>query len=122
MDIATTPRFLEGLSAWTRDEFEAQLRAKGRPPYSPPFNVRINAGDCTPDELRFWVTNRFDYRVCIPRKDAAILANMPERAHRRLWVERILDHDGYGDYEGSASGGLRPGSGWAKQWGSKEPT
>lgn len=78
MDIATTPRPLEGLPAWTRDEFEAQLRDKGRSYHiHHPFNVRMNAGGC-----------------------------MPDRAHRRLWVERILDHDGYGDFEGSASGGL----------------
>jgi pyrroloquinoline-quinone synthase len=31
---------------------------------------------------------------------------MPDRAHRRLWAERILDHDGYGDFEGSAAGGI----------------
>ncbi len=89
MDIATTPRPLAGPTAWTRDEFETQLRDKGRSYHiHHPFNVRMNAGGCTPDELRCWV------------------ANMPDRAHRRLWVERILDHDGYGDYEGSASGGL----------------
>ena len=28
------------------------------------------------------------------------------REHRRLWVERILDHDGHGDYAGSAAGGI----------------
>ena len=31
---------------------------------------------------------------------------MPGREHRRLWIERILDHDGYGDYTGSAAGGI----------------
>ena len=31
---------------------------------------------------------------------------MPDRAHRRLWIERILDHDGHGDHEGSAAGGI----------------
>ena len=83
---------------WSRAAFEAQLRAKGRGYHiHHPFNVRMNAGGCTPDEIRCWVANRFYYQICIPRKDAAILANMPDRSHRRLWVERILDHDGYGD-------------------------
>jgi pyrroloquinoline-quinone synthase len=107
MDIATTPRPRTGLPAWTRGEFEAQLREKGRSYHiHHPFNVRMNSGGCTPDELRCWVANRFYYQICIPRKDAAILANMPDRAHRRLWIERILDHDGHGNHEGSAAGGI----------------
>ena len=52
------------------------------------------------------MANRFYYQICIPRKDAAILANMPDRAHRRLWVERILDHDGQGDHQGGNAGGI----------------
>lgn len=92
---------------WTAAEFEAQLRAKGRAYHiHHPFNVRMNAGGCTPDEIRCWVANRFYYQVCIPRKDAAILANMPDREHRRLWIERILDHDGHGDHQGPHAGGI----------------
>ena len=93
--------------AWSRAEFEAQLRGKGKAYHiHHPFNVRMNTGGCTPDELRCWVANRFYYQICIPRKDAAILANMPDRAHRRLWVERILDHDGQGDHAGDNAGGI----------------
>ena len=93
--------------AWSREVFEAQLRAQGRGYHiHHPFNVRMNSGGCTPDEIRCWVANRFYYQVCIPRKDAAILANMPDRAQRRLWIERILDHDGHGDFQDSAAGGI----------------
>jgi pyrroloquinoline-quinone synthase len=107
MEIAHTPRPDVGLPAWTPTEFEARLRDKGRAYHiHHPFNVRMNAGGCTPDELRCWVTNRFYYQICIPRKDAAILANMQDRAHRRLWMERILDHDGQGDFEGPSAGGI----------------
>jgi pyrroloquinoline-quinone synthase len=107
MDIATTPAPDAALPAWTPAEFEAQLREKGSAYHiHHPFNVRMNAGGCTPDELRCWVANRFYYQICIPRKDAAILANMPDRAHRRLWVERILDHDGQGDHQGANAGGI----------------
>jgi pyrroloquinoline-quinone synthase len=107
MEIAQAIRPDNHLPAWSPAEFEAQLRDKGRSYHiHHPFNVRMNAGGCTPDELRCWVANRFYYQICIPRKDAAILANMPDRAHRRLWAERILDHDGYGDFEGSAAGGI----------------
>ncbi|WP_372657096.1 pyrroloquinoline-quinone synthase PqqC [Hydrogenophaga sp.] len=107
MEIAQTPLATPHEAAWSPSAFEAQLRAKGRAYHiHHPFNVRMNAGGCTPDEIRCWVANRFYYQVCIPRKDAAILANMPDRAHRRLWIERILDHDGHGDFQGAAGGGL----------------
>lgn len=107
MEIAQAIRTDSQLAPWSSDVFEARLRDKGRSYHiHHPFNVRMNAGGCTPDEIRCWVANRFYYQVCIPRKDAAILANMPDRAHRRLWVERILDHDGYGDFEGASAGGI----------------
>ena len=44
--------------------------------------------------------NRFYYQISIPIKDAAILANMPDRDHRRMWIQRILDHDGHEGDEG----------------------
>ncbi|MEZ5661935.1 MAG: pyrroloquinoline-quinone synthase PqqC [Burkholderiaceae bacterium] len=107
MEIATHPREHAGLPAWSREAFEAELRNKGKAYHiHHPFNVRMNAGGCTPDEIRCWVANRFYYQICIPRKDAAILANMPDREHRRLWIDRILDHDGHGDHEGAAAGGI----------------
>jgi len=107
VDIARTLRTDDHLPPWTPAEFEDQLRNKGRAYHSHhPFNVRMNAGGCTPDEIRCWVANRFYYQICIPRKDAAILANMPDREHRRKWIDRILDHDGHGDHQGSAAGGI----------------
>ena len=107
MDIARHPRPHEGLPAWNPEEFKAQLHAQGRSYHiHHPFNVRMNSGGCSPGEIRRWVANRFYYQICIPRKDAAILANMPDREHRRLWIERILDHDGHGTYQGSAAGGI----------------
>ena len=88
-------------SPWTRDQFEAQLRALGKYYHiHHPFNVRLNGGRCTPDEIRGWVANRFYYQINIPLKDAAILSNCDDRATRRLWVQRILDHDGYGEDAG----------------------
>jgi len=33
-------------------------------------------------------------------KDAAVLSNCPDRAMRREWIHRILDHDGHGDDAG----------------------
>ena len=82
-------------AAWGREEFEAELRALGRRYHiHHPFNVLMNSGAATPTQIRGWVANRFYYQINIPIKDAAILANCTDRAVRRSWVQRILDHDG----------------------------
>jgi pyrroloquinoline-quinone synthase len=93
---------------WTRAEFEQQLRERGRAYHiHHPFNVMLNSGQATHEQIRGWVANRFYYQVNIPLKDAAILANCEERAVRRAWVQRILDHDGYGDDPGGIEAWLR---------------
>jgi pyrroloquinoline-quinone synthase len=92
---------------WSREEFEAQLRDKGRAYHiHHPFNVRMNGGKCSPAQIRGWVANRFYYQWIIPMKDAAILSNCDDRETRRLWIARILDHDGHDDYSSSAAGGI----------------
>ena len=94
--------------AWTKPEFEERLREK-RHAYHiyHPFNVMLNSGAASPEQIRGWVANRFYYQINIPIKDAAILANCPDRAVRRSWVQRILDHDGFGDDPGGIESWLR---------------
>lgn len=83
-------------AAWSRDEFEAQLRARGRAYHiHHPFNVMLNSGRATQAQVRGWVANRYYYQIAIPIKDAAVLSNCPDREVRRGWVQRILDHDGF---------------------------
>jgi pyrroloquinoline-quinone synthase len=95
-------------SAWSREEFEQRLREKGRAYHiHHPFNVMLNTGGAQPEQIRGWVANRFYYQISIPVKDAAILANCDDRAVRRNWVQRILDHDGYGDDPGGIESWLR---------------
>ena len=67
----------------------------------------MNTGAASPEQIRGGVANRFYYQVSIPIKDAAILSNCPDRAVRRNWVQRILDHDGYGDDAGGIDSWLR---------------
>lgn len=89
-------------------EFEQRLRALGdRYHIHHPFNRMLNEGRATPEQVRGWVANRFCYQSAIPRKDAAILANCPDREVRRRWVRRILDHDGSGADEGGIEAWLR---------------
>jgi pyrroloquinoline-quinone synthase len=93
---------------WTRAEFETQLLNQGsRYHIHHPYNVMLNTGGATREQIQGWVANRFYYQVNIPIKDAAILSNCPDRAVRRSWVQRILDHDGYGDDPGGIESWLR---------------
>ena len=93
---------------WTRAEFEQQLRERGRAYHiHHPFNVMLNGGKASREQIRGWVANRFYYQINIPIKDAAILANCEERMVRRNWVQRILDHDGYGEDGGGIDSWLR---------------
>ncbi len=95
---------------WSRDEFEQQLRAKGRFYHiHHPFQVAMNSGKSTKEQIQGWVINRFYYQVSIPVKDAAILANCHERDVRREWVQRIIDHDGTQGDEGGIEAWLRLG-------------
>lgn len=96
--------------AWSREEFEARLREQGTAYHiHHPFNVMLNSGRASPEQIRGWVANRFYYQANIPLKDAAILANCPNRAVRKQWVQRILDHDGYGEDAGGIESWLRLG-------------
>ena len=95
---------------WTPAEFEAQLRDKGAAYHiHHPFNVLLNTGGARPEQIRGWVANRFYYQIIIPQKDAAILANCPDRGVRREWIQRIHDHDGHGDDAGGIEAWLRLG-------------
>lgn len=74
-----------------------------------PFQVMMNEGKLTQQQLQGWVANRYYYQVNIPLKDAALLANCPDRDIRRHWVQRIVDHDGNNDKEGGIEVWLRLG-------------
>jgi pyrroloquinoline-quinone synthase len=79
-----------------RETFLENLRAIGARAYHDkhPFHVEMNEGRLSREALRGWVANRFYYQRNIPIKDAAILSNCPLREVRRVWIHRILDHDG----------------------------
>ncbi len=81
--------------AWSRGEFEHALRSKERYYHiHHPYQVRMNAGELSREAVRGWVANRYYYQTSIPIKDAAVMANCRSRDARRLWVQRIIDHDG----------------------------
>jgi len=107
-ESATRPISERG--AWPPEEFVDRLRAQGTRYHNlHPFHRRMDAGHLTRAELQRWVTNRFYYQRCIPLKDAAILANCPEIEVRRVWIRRIIDHDGTTAGTGGIESWLRLG-------------
>ncbi|MFZ4833025.1 pyrroloquinoline-quinone synthase PqqC [Rouxiella sp. Mn2063] len=94
----------------TAEAFEHALRAKGAYYHiHHPYHIAMHNGQATREQIQGWVANRFYYQTSIPLKDAAIMANCPDPQTRRKWVQRILDHDGYGDNEGGIEAWLRLG-------------
>ena len=95
---------------WTRKEFEQQLRAKEKYYHiNHEFHLLMNTGKLDKAAIQGWVANRFYYQTTIPIKDAAIMSNCPDRDTRRLWVQRIIDHDGVAGDEGGIEAWLQLG-------------
>ena len=96
--------------AWSREEFEARLRGLGSLYHiHHPYHVRMHEGQLSREQIQGWVANRYYYQISIPRKDAAILANCPDRDTRRRWIQRIVDHDGNDAQEGGIEAWTRLG-------------
>ena len=94
--------------AMTPEQFEQALRAKGDYYHiHHPYHIAMHKGQATREQIQGWVANRFYYQLNIPMKDAAIMANCPDRDVRREWVQRILDHDGAPGEEGGIEAWLR---------------
>lgn len=96
---------------WTRDEFVRRLRDVGARAYHDkhPFHRAMNDGALDPDRIRVWVANRFYYQKNIPVKDAIFLSRCPDREIRRVWIQRIVDHDGRPGEPGGIEKWLRLG-------------
>ncbi len=80
----------------TPDELEAALRGIGARRYHNlhPFHRLLHDGKLSKDQVRAWALNRYYYQAMIPVKDAAVLARMEDASLRRVWRQRIVDHDG----------------------------
>lgn len=94
-------------AASSREMFEARLQQIGDERYHDkhPFHHLLHSGQCTPDQVRAWVINRYYYQTRIPMKDAAFMSRVSDPALRRSWRSRIEDHDG-----------TEPGTGGIARW------
>ena len=96
---------------WDAATFTEKLRAVGARAYHDrhPFHLQMNAGELSREAVQRWIANRYYYQRSIPQKDAAIIANCPLREVRRMWLHRIVDHDGTSGNEGGIEAWLRLG-------------
>lgn len=90
------------MSALSPEAFVERLRAEGEARYHDkhPFHVRMHEGKLSRAQIQAWVTNRYYYQTRIPVKDALVLAKSEDPAFRRVWIRRIVDHDGAREGEG----------------------
>jgi coenzyme PQQ biosynthesis protein C len=84
----------------TADELETRLRETGAQRYHRlhPFHKLLHGGQCAKGQVQAWALNRYYYQAMIPLKDASLIARCEDRATRREWRHRLIDHDG--DYDG----------------------
>lgn len=83
-------------------EFEAAIRAVGAERYHDkhPFHKLLHGGKLSKGQVQAWALNRYCYQSAVPRKDAALMSRTLDRALRRQWIHRIMDHDGLDDEHG----------------------
>src|SRR5205085_9551311 len=87
-----------------RDEFIEWVRREGEYRYHDHhrYHHLMHDGKLTREQLQQWVLNRYYYQSRVPIKDAIILSKSEDPAFRRMWIQRIHDHDG----ERAGEGGL----------------
>ena len=86
------------------EALEQELRAIGARRYHSlhPFHKLLHNGALNREQVQAWALNRFYYQAMIPIKDATILSRMEDPELRRIWRQRIVDHDG----ENAGDGGI----------------
>ncbi|MGK3982694.1 pyrroloquinoline-quinone synthase PqqC [Sorangium sp. So ce136] len=93
----------------SREAFVARLRDEGARRYhdNHAFHQRMHRGELSRRQIQGWVLNRYYYQTRIPIKDAILLSKSEDPSFRRLWIHRIVDHDGAREGEGGLALWLR---------------
>jgi coenzyme PQQ biosynthesis protein C len=84
------------------EELETELRALGAARYHNrhPFHQLLHGGALSKRQVQAWALNRYCYQAAIPIKDATLIARTEDADLRRLWRQRLVDHDGMAEGEG----------------------
>jgi coenzyme PQQ biosynthesis protein C len=88
----------------TPQELEARLRQIGAARYHNlhPFHKLLHGGKLARGQVQAWALNRYYYQSRIPLKDAGLIARAEDPDLRRIWRQRLADHDG----ERAGEGGI----------------
>ena len=91
------------------DELEAKLNDIGARRYHRlhPFHKLLHGGQCSKGQVQAWALNRYYYQAMIPIKDASLIARCEDRALRREWRSRLVDHDGEAEGDGGIARWLK---------------
>jgi pyrroloquinoline-quinone synthase len=83
---------------------EGRLRAIGAERYHNrhPFHALLHGGKLDKGQVQAWALNRYYYQSRIPLKDAGLIARAEDPGLRRIWRQRLVDHDG----EAAGEGGI----------------
>jgi coenzyme PQQ biosynthesis protein C len=94
-------------------ELEAALRKIGEKHYHNlhPFHRLLHSGRLTKPQVQAWALNRYYYQSRIPVKDAIIVSRLPDVESRRIWRQRLVDHDGDETSEGGIARWLKLATG-----------
>jgi pyrroloquinoline-quinone synthase len=92
-----------------REELVERIRSEGAHRYHDkhPFHAAMHEGKHSKPQIQAWVINRYYYQTRIPIKDAIIVSKSEDPSFRRLWIHRIVDHDGRAPGEGGLALWLR---------------
>ena len=84
------------------DALEARLRRIGAERYhnKHPFHILMRDGKLGKGQIQAWALNRYLYQSRIPIKDSAIMARLIDPDLRRIWSQRVVDHDGTREGQG----------------------
>ncbi|HSS63553.1 MAG TPA: pyrroloquinoline-quinone synthase PqqC [Gammaproteobacteria bacterium] len=93
------------MSLDSSEALEKRLRRIGAERYHDkhPFHALMRDGKLNKGQIQAWALNRYYYQSRIPIKDSVIMSRITDVETRRIWSQRVLDHDG--SHEGQ--GGIR---------------
>jgi len=86
----------------TENEFVHRLREIGNERYHDNcrFHHLLHSGKLNRGQVQAWAINRYYYQINISIKDSALMSRIKTPSLRRIWIKRILDHDGRKGDEG----------------------
>ncbi len=84
---------------------EQELRRIGAERYhnNHPFHGLMRDGRLDRGQIQAWALNRYYYQSRIPIKDSTLMARMIDAELRRIWSQRVVDHDGTREGQGGIS-------------------